>query len=307
MSDVQYIMISVDNHLQRLDNFLFTHLKGVPKTYIYRIIRQGEVRVNKKRAKPFQKLLEGDSVRIPPVTVSDKHTIHPSDTLKTLVKQAILYENDDFLVINKPRGLAVHGGSGIQLGLIEILRSMGANYAKAELVHRLDKETSGCVMIAKKRRVLTALHTLFVSKQINKKYLLLTDKLWKGKKTRVVNQPLLKNTLKSGERMVNISKDGKPSETYFECIEAFHAGSLIAAFPKTGRTHQIRVHAAFLGSPIIGDEKYHPEPSILAIPKRLYLHAEKISFVLLGKTYTFLAPLDDLFIEAIRLLKQGFE
>ncbi|MFK3617809.1 RluA family pseudouridine synthase, partial [Coxiella burnetii] len=241
---------------QRLDNFLITRLKGVPSTRIYRAIRKGEVRVNKRRVGADYRLVVGDLVRIPPVQMAaPKKPATVDEKLLISLEMRILYEEADLLVIDKPAGLPVHGGSGIQGGLIEALRIMRPKVRLLELVHRLDRETSGCLMVAKKRSTLVALHTLLTQRKVIKQYLLLVKGQWQGGECRV-EVPLKKNRLQSGERMVKVEKEGKSAVTVFRPLKIFEQASLIEAKPLTGRTHSIRVHAAHLGYPIAGDEKY---------------------------------------------------
>lgn len=303
MSDVQYIEIGPDGEGQRLDNFLLKTLKGVPKSAIYRIIRKGEVRVNKKRAAPLQKLCLGDMVRVPPVRTAAQAVLPKmSATGQARIEAAIIYEDDALLVLNKPRGLAVHGGSGIQLGVIESLRLIRPSQRFLELVHRLDRDTSGCLLIAKKRSMLTALHRLLEEKRVEKIYHCILQGTWQGKTDLLIDAPLLKNTLQSGERMVRVHSDGKPSQTHYRLLENFAHACLVEARPKTGRTHQIRVHAKHMDKPLLGDDKYgrlqstHP---LHAFAKRLFLHAACIRFKLDGKSYVFEAPLDDLFQQTL--------
>ena len=296
---VQWLEISEANHEQRLDNFLISYLKGVPKTRIYRMVRKGEVRVNKGRVDVSYKLACGDVVRIPPVRVAEPTAaviIPPS--LKYSLENHILYEDDGFIVLNKPAGFAVHGGSGVNSGVIEALRQLRPQQKFLELVHRLDKETSGCLLIAKKRSVLKNLHELFRGDGVNKTYLALLAGQF-ARKQQTVNAPLLKNILQSGERMVVVSQAGKAAETSFTRLKAFTTCTLVHAAPKTGRTHQIRVHAAWLGHPIIGDDRYGEDQVNKTFKqrgyKRLFLHAEQLQFAhpLSGQTLTFTAPLPE--------------
>ena len=203
-----FIEISFDRNGQRIDNFLISQLKGVPKSHIYRILRKGEVRVNKGRIKADYRLKTGDLERIPPVRQSEKQPTQPGDNLLQLIDQSVLFEDKKIMVINKPPGVAVHGGSGISFGVIEALRALRPDFPYFELVHRLDRDTSGCLIIAKKRSALRQLHELFRSDQMEKHYIALVRGPWKeGKRT--VKAPLLKNTLKSGERMVTVNSEGK--------------------------------------------------------------------------------------------------
>jgi 23S rRNA pseudouridine955/2504/2580 synthase len=306
MSEVRYTEISVEEEGQRLDNYLMRILKGVPKSHIYRIIRAGEVRINKKRAQVSARLMQGDYIRIPPVRISQGKDIHVGEQLEQRLRESILFEDSNLLVINKPAGIAVHGGSGLSLGVIEALRKARDDLSYLELVHRLDKETSGCLLLAKKRSMLRAIQALLEAREVNKMYWLLMSHAWQGKKTRVVDAALEKNTLKSGERIVAVKKEGKSSQTSFKLLENYQQACWVEAFPKTGRTHQIRVHSAYLGHPIVGDKKYGKDESIAGlklIKPRLYLHARAIQFNLSGKTYLFEANLDERFTETLDLFK----
>jgi 23S rRNA pseudouridine955/2504/2580 synthase len=296
---VQWLEISDANAEQRLDNFLIAYLKGVPKTRIYRMIRKGEVRVNKGRIDVSYKLVIGDIVRIPPVRTAEKpqETI-VQPTLRYSLENQILFEDDGFIVLNKPAGFAVHGGSGVSSGIIEALRQIRPQQKFLELVHRLDKETSGCLLIAKKRSVLKILHELFRGDGIHKTYLALLAGRFKHKK-QVVDVPLLKNINQGGERMVVVSQAGKSAETLFTRLSQFQEATLVHAAPKTGRTHQIRVHAAWLGHPIIADDRYGEDTVNKSFKqrgfKRLFLHAEQLQFAhpVSGAPLSFRAPLPD--------------
>jgi 23S rRNA pseudouridine955/2504/2580 synthase len=294
---VSHVEITEENCDQRLDNFLITHLKGVPKSYVYRIVRKGEVRVNKGRADVKYRLVTGDIVRIPPVRVAEKsETSFVNPGLKEALQKNILFEDDNFLILNKPAGFAVHGGSGISSGIIEGLRLVRPEARFLELVHRLDRDTSGCLLIAKKRSALRRLHELFRDDHIHKTYLALLSGQWARKKL-VVTAPLQKNINKGGERMVVISQSGKAAETLFRRLKLFRDATLVQASPKTGRTHQIRVHAASLGHPIVGDERYGLDEVNRNFKsrghKRLFLHAETLQFEhpVTGALMTISAPL----------------
>ncbi|CEK09816.1 RluA family pseudouridine synthase [Legionella hackeliae] len=306
MSDVRYTEINSEEEGQRLDNYLVRVLKGVPKSHIYRIIRAGEVRVNKKRAQASLRLTEGDVVRIPPVRVSEEKQIFVGSKLEQQLQESILFEDGALLVINKPVGIAVHGGSGLSLGVIEALRKTRTDLTYLELVHRLDKETSGCLVLAKKRSMLRAIQALLEARKVQKIYWALLSDPWQDKKTVLVDAPLLKNKLKSGERIVNVHPEGKSSQTIFKLLENFQQACLVEASPKTGRTHQIRVHSAHLGHAIVGDEKYGKAvqlEGLETIKSRLYLHARAIQFNLDGKNYLFEANLDDRFVETLKRLR----
>ena len=303
---VTYVEVNAQEEGQRLDNYLIRCLKGVPKSHIYRMIRGGEVRVNKKRAKVSSRLQAGDSIRIPPVRTSESKAVYVSDKLSDHLLSRILYEDNGILVINKPSGLAVHGGSGLSLGVIEALRKLRTDLPYLELVHRLDKETSGCLLLAKKRSVLRAIQALFHERLIKKTYWALLHSAWKGKKIVLVDVALEKNTLKSGERVVRVHEMGKTAETRFQLLENYLDACWVEACPKTGRTHQIRVHSAYLGHPIVGDEKYgHDSRCELGLmdKKPLYLHARAIQFNLDGKNYAFQAELDESFASTLKQLR----
>ena len=306
MTGVKYTEISSDEAGQRLDNYLFRVLKGVPKSFIYRIIRSGEVRINKKRAKQTTRLESGDLVRIPPVRTSTSSDPIIGQELAKILSEAVIFEDDKLLVINKPSGLAVHGGSGLNLGVIEALRKIRVDLKYLELVHRLDKETSGCLLIAKKRSVLKDIQKQLTERTVQKTYWALLNGAWTNKKRAIsVDVALEKNLLQSGERMVVTSDDGKQSFTHFKLLENFTEACLVEALPKTGRTHQIRVHAAHLGHPIAGDDKYGGIAPLTDLPQRnmrLYLHARQIQFTLNNEIYKFQAELDERFTHTLKQL-----
>ena len=294
---VQIVEIKEERSGQRLDNWLFNMVKGVPKSRIYRAIRKGEVRINGKRIKAEYKLCAGDKLRIPPLRVNAIVKPIIKETTRTWLLSRILYEDDDLLVINKPAGLAVHGGSKMDFGIIDILRQARANDT-LELVHRLDKDTSGCLMIAKDRLALQQLHTLLREAKIDKEYLCLVKGSWQEKQ-RLVELPLRKNVLHSGERLVQADAHGKMAVTEFNLIRSTFQASLIRAKLYTGRTHQIRVHLQQIEHPIAGDGKYgdrifNKKMYALGL-KRLFLHAEKLKFSLPGadQVITVTAPLEE--------------
>jgi 23S rRNA pseudouridine955/2504/2580 synthase len=311
INNVQYFYISSEEQGQRLDNFLLRKLKGVPKSFIYKIIRDGQVRVNKKRAKPLNKLEEGDAVRVPPVRTTEateqKQNISISSKSYEWLEAMIIHEDDQFLVLNKPSGLAVHGGSGVNLGVIEILRALRPDCRTLELGHRLDKETSGCLLIAKKRSFLRIFHALLREKNIKKEYMALLSGKWEGAKIQTINLPLLKMINQSGDRKVKVTEEGKASKTIFELVKNFENACWVKANPLTGRTHQIRVHAAEIGHPVLGDEKYGRERS-KACP-RLCLHARALKFTLpeSQKTCYFEAPIDEKMQKFILCLERNHE
>lgn len=296
---VRMITIEPDYADQRIDNFLITRLKNVPKTHIYRILRKGEVRVNKKRAKPNYRLQSGDLVRIPPLELEEsKPAPTPHSRVTNLLQSRILYEDKNLLIINKPAGIAVHGGSKVKLGVIEILRTMFPKLPHLELAHRLDLDTSGCLILAKKRSILKELHEMLRRNDIRKIYWTLTKGQWKKSDLRV-EASLRKNIMQSGERIVRVQSDGKESLTVFKPIETFTDASLMEATLYTGRTHQIRVHAQHKQHPIAGDEKYGDKDFNKKMRekglKRLFLHARSIEFTLgsTGEKIRVEAPLDE--------------
>ncbi|GAB6034083.1 23S rRNA pseudouridine(955/2504/2580) synthase RluC [Galenea microaerophila] len=278
---VQFVEAHSEDEGQRIDNFLMRHLRKVPKSMIYRVIRKGEVRVNKGRIKQNYRLKAGDIVRIPPVKVPEKTEVMLPTRQMAWVESAILYEDSDLMVINKPSGIAVHGGSGIQWGLIELVRGLRPLAKRIELVHRLDRDTSGCILLAKKASVLKALHAQVREDQLKKQYLALVEGHWPQSKQKI-DLPLKKNTLQSGERVVRVDQTGKASISYFQVERQFANCSLLRVRLKTGRTHQIRVHAQANGHPIIGDEKYGNKAVNQQFRqmgfKRLALHAHKLGF-----------------------------
>jgi len=287
---------------QRIDNFLLASLKGVPKSRIYRMLRKGEVRVNKGRIKAHYRLQSGDAVRIPPVRVAEENApVNPGTKVLQRIESSIIAEEKGFLLLNKPTGIAVHGGSGLKYGVIEALRVLRPDAPYLELVHRLDRDTSGCLLIAKRRSVLRELHRLLRENGMDKRYLALVKGQWQGGERRV-DAPLLKNTVKSGERIVRISEEGKPAVSIFRPVTIFADASLVEVSLLTGRTPQIRVHAASIGHPIVGDDKYGDEVFNRQMKKygvrRLFLHARSLAFSLAGlddqlPAYQFTAPLGD--------------
>ncbi len=290
---------------QRIDNFLRNQLKGVPKTLIYRILRKGEVRVNKGRIKPEYKLQAGDLVRVPPLRLAERDEPAPlAQGLLERLEAAIVYEDKALIVLNKPAGIAVHGGSGLSYGVIEALRQLRPDAKELELVHRLDRDTSGLLMVAKKRSMLRHLHQELRGDGVDKRYMALVRGRWEtGKKQ--VNAPLLKNTLRSGERMVEVTDEGKEALTLFRVLRRFSDfATLVEARPVTGRTHQIRVHARHAGHAIAGDSKYGDEDFSREIRelggKRLFLHAYGLKVPLPdGGELNLEAPVDEVWSQTL--------
>lgn len=281
-----FIEIGAEHAGRRIDNFLLAYLKTVPKSRVYRIVRRGEVRVNKGRIKPDYRLQAGDRVRIPPLWIEAAvPKPAPAAYILTPVGASVLYEDDNLLILNKPAGIAVHSGSGVTNGVIEALRALRPDEAFLELVHRLDRDTSGCLMIAKTRQTLLALHALLRAGAVEKHYLALVKGRWQGG-TRTVNAALNRNVLRSGERMVQVADAGKESESVFEPQRIFANASLMRIALRSGRTHQIRVHAQHIGHPVAGDSKYGDPEFNHAMRelgvKRLFLHAREITLQLPG-------------------------
>jgi 23S rRNA pseudouridine955/2504/2580 synthase len=275
------VIIQSEEVGQRIDNFIFKHLKEVPKVRVYRAFRHGEIRVNKGRIKPDYRLQLHDEIRIPPLQGPQLATpIKLREEVAIAIRESIVYEDEGLIVMDKPPGLPVHGGSGIRGGVIELLRLARPELRFLELVHRLDRETSGCLLLAKKRKTLLAWHDNLTKRHVHKQYIALVKGQWQGGKHKV-EAPLIKNVLSSGERMVKVAEEGKPAVTIFHPIKIFANMSLVEAYPQTGRTHQIRVHLQHLGYPIAGDQKYGDSEFNKAVKrlglKRLFLHSASIS------------------------------
>jgi len=307
-TQVQFVDIDEDMAGQRIDNFLRNQLKNIPKSMIYRIVRKGEVRVNKKRIKAEYKLKAGDLVRIPPVTIEEKVEENvPSTKLNKVseLEQCIIYEDDHMLILNKPSGTAVHGGSGLKFGAIEALRALRPEARFLELVHRIDRDTSGILLVAKKRSALRHLQAQFREKTVQKYYFALVMGEWKNS-CKVVNAPLLKNEVNS---IVRVNPNGKASETRFKVLEKFKDATLIQASPITGRTHQIRVHTQYTGHPIAWDDRYGDRRFDAYTGKvgldRLFLHAANIKFMHPGseKKMDISAPMEARLEKAIAGLR----
>jgi len=266
---------------RRLDNFLIARLKGVPRAHVYRLIRSGQVRVNSCRAGPHQRLETGDKVRIPPVrTAPGTGGRHVPTASAAWIEDRILYEDADLLVLDKPSGLAVHGGSGVSLGAIELLRAARPHSESLGLVHRLDRDTSGCLLVAKKQSSLRRLQSQFRAGTVQKVYDALLIGVLKGNE-RLVDAPLLTSERKGGERHVRVDPAGKAARTRFETQERLPGATRVRAILMTGRTHQIRVHASHIGLPLAGDDRYgeQPDPVVSGYGlTRLFLHAANIAF-----------------------------
>jgi len=277
---VRRIHIDEGSAGQRIDNFLRRELPGVPKGRLYRILRRGEVRVNGGRVRAEYKLKAGDEVRVPPARIRRPGDPPPSSAVESLARR-VVYEDRNLLVIDKPGGTAVHGGSGLSFGVIELLRQARPELRDLALVHRLDRETSGCLVLAKRRSALRQLHEIFREGKVEKNYLALVVGDWQlGEQ--LVEAPLLVRHRKNGERHVVVSGGGKPAQTRMRLSRTFGKVSLLQCQPVTGRTHQIRVHALACGHPVAGDERYGDAEVNTRLRaaglKRLFLHAQSIAF-----------------------------
>ncbi len=293
---------------QRIDNYLMRVLQGVPKARVYKAIRKGEVRVNKGRVKPETKLAADDNVRVPPLTETAKRNQRASSKWTRILSQRIVLDEPDLLVLDKPAGLAVHGGSGIDVGLIETLRQMYPDERYLELVHRLDRDTSGLIMIARRAATLRALHELLRKDGVDKRYQCLVEGRWPSSVAHV-DAPLEKYSLASGERLVKVTASGKRARTEFRVLRRFQRATLVEAKPITGRTHQIRVHCRHAGHPILGDEKYST-PSTEALTgalelPRLFLHAANLRFQLAGEAVSLDSPLPNELVALLNKLPSG--
>ncbi len=307
-SGVQLLEVAPDLAGQRIDNFLLARLKGVPKTLIYRILRKGEVRVNKGRIKPEYKLQAGDIVRVPPLRLPERDEPVPlAQGLLERLEAAIVYEDKALIVLNKPAGIAVHGGSGLNYGVIEAFRQLRPDAKDIELVHRLDRDTSGLLMIAKKRSMLRHLHEALRGDGVDKRYMALVRGSWPTAKKKI-SAPLLKSNLRSGERMVEVNPEGKEALTLFRVLRRFgEFATLVEASPITGRTHQIRVHAQHAGHSIAGDSKYGDDDFTREVRelggKRLFLHAYALKVTLPeGQVLEVEAPVDEMWVRTLERL-----
>ena len=277
---------------QRIDNFLIRNLKGVPKSHVYRILRSGEVRVNSGRIKPDYRLVDGDKVRVPPVRVATPEARPPARSLAL----PVVFEDDALIVIDKPSGVAVHGGSGISFGVIESLRAERPKAKFLELAHRLDRDTSGLLMVGKKRSALVELHRMLRDGEVRKDYVAIVKGRWKGG-ARKIDLPLHKYVTAEGERRVSVRDDGQQAISLFKPLAAGDTASMLDIRLMTGRTHQIRVHAAHVGHPILGDDKYGDFDLNRALVKqgvkRLFLHARQLSLShpISGEPLAFVSPL----------------
>lgn len=313
-NQVRHLLITPEQAGQRVDNFLLRELKNVPKSHIYRLLRSGQVRVNGGRIKPTRKLTAGDDLRIPPVRLPD--TSAPRrvpDSGRSEIQASIIHEDDDLIVLNKPAGWAVHGGTGVPYGVIEALRQAREDMEYLELAHRLDRETSGCLMLAKNRAMLSQLHAgLRNDGQAavhDKFYLCLVAGQWQGGERRV-DLPLSAQQLDGEERMVKVDQDGgRPAESFFTGLEQYRDCTLMQVRITTGRMHQIRVHAQALGHPVLGDRKYGDRALNQQMRKsgvrRMFLHAARMRLKIDRGELDFAAPLPAELETVLERLRHG--
>ncbi len=292
MASGRFLTIEADEAGQRIDNYLLRRFKHLPRSRVYNLLRRGEIRINRRRTRPIYKLVAGDEVRVPPKldeTVATVATV--PDHLMERLRRAVVFESRELLVVNKPAGVAVHGGSGLSFGVIEMLRKMRPDERFLELVHRLDRETSGCLVVARKRSTLRSLHELWRNGDVKKSYLALVSGRWQGGKVDFA----LRKIERSGERVVIVDPQGKPSLSFFKPLGSSGDNTLMRVEIKTGRTHQIRVHAASSGHPIVGDQRYGEAQrgeKLNNNTQGLCLHAESLEFRLPGEAQPmrFVAP-----------------
>ncbi len=299
--------VTTDDSGQRLDNWLLRIAKGVPKSHVYKLVRSGEVRINGGRVKVSVRLKAGDVVRVPQMRVRAA-AVRVPDQLCQVLRNSIVLNDEDFLVVNKPAGIAVHAGTGLRFGAIDGLRQAFDN-PQMELVHRLDRGTSGALLVAKSRAVCRALQQQFRTRVVGKQYLALVGGRWPAS-LRTLTEPLTANAERAGERRVVIDhENGKASTTHIEVQEHFQNVSLLAVTLDTGRTHQIRVHTATHGHAVVGDERYGSKQDNLSYRriglKRMYLHSAKLSFQWQQRSVTCDVPVDNDWMCAVQLLRQG--
>lgn len=311
-SRVSYIEATEGDAGQRIDNFLLRVLKQVPKSHVYRVLRKGEVRVNGRRAKPEYRIEEGDRIRLPPVRIDPESPPQkPSRSLQATLLAAVIHEDKDLLIVNKPAGVAVHGGSGQSFGVIEALRAARPELTELELVHRLDRDTSGCLLVAKRRAALRELHARLREREMEKQYLALVVGRW-TLGTKKIDLALKTNLRQGGERVVKVHEEGQSALSRFKPVQSFgQFATLMEVTIGTGRTHQIRVHAAAAGHPVAGDEKYGDKEANARLKAfglgRMFLHAHSLGFIRPGTAEPFQvsAPLDDELKQVLTRLEKG--
>lgn len=298
MTEVTYVVVGPDGDGQRIDNYLLKHLKGVPRTRIYRLLRKGEVRVDGKRVAPLFRLLVGQTLRIPPVTTSTRVMVRPPQAMVESLERRIIAEEADFLVLDKPAGTAVHSGSGVSVGVIEALTAGRSGFL--ELVHRLDRDTSGLLLLAKSPNALRSIQTEFRQRSVVKCYRVVVFGSWELA-DQLVDYPLTRYLTANGERRVRVDPDGQMATSRFRILKSGRQVSTLDVDLMTGRTHQIRVHAAAMGHPIVNDDKYGVgedwQKSINHAAGRLLLHAHTLAFEHAGRKWQFTAPVPPVFDE----------
>lgn len=292
---VRTVTIDARDAGQRIDNFLMTQLKGVPRSRVYNLLRKGQVRLNSGRVKPLKKLKQGDVVRIPPVRVEEQvAALIPQGAIEHL-RKSCLFEDEHWVAINKPPGMVVHAGSGFDYGVIEALREVKPEWQRLDLVHRLDRDTSGVLLLAKSAEAVRAGHRLFAEREANKEYFALLDGVMKAE-TRKVDAPLGLHQ-QGGEKMVKVDPEGKRALSRFTVVKRFEASTLVSVKIETGRMHQIRVHSLSLGHPVLGDDKYGDREANRALKaqgfKGMFLHARRLRFDFAGEHYDVRAPLPE--------------
>ena len=295
MSPSRHERVDAEHSGQRVDNFLIRHCPGVPRSHLYQLIRKGAVLVDGRRVKQTRKLVVGEQVRVPAMSVKVADEVTVPSRLADVAGDAVLLEHDDFLIVSKPAGVAVHGGSGLAFGLIDALRQ-SRNEPTLELGHRLDKDTSGCLLVGRGKRSTRVLQNLFRQRQVEKRYLALLDGQW-PEHVRKVDAPLLKNAEHAGERRVVVSAEGQASLTRFKISRRFAEATLVDVTLDTGRTHQIRVHSKHVGHAVVGDTRYGDNRRNAWFRKqglsRLYLHSSALGFSWKGESINVLAPTDN--------------
>jgi 23S rRNA pseudouridine955/2504/2580 synthase len=309
-SNAQYVIVSHDEAGRRIDNFLMTQWKGIPKSRVYRLLRKGEVRVNARRIQACYRLNVGDKVRLPPIFLTlPKKSATPSHGALARLANCVLYEDDNLMVVNKPSGISVHGGSTVRVSLIEALHHLYPHFPQLELAHRLDSGTSGCLILAKKKRILRELHELLRQGHVTKLYWTLTKGIWRPKELEV-DVPLQKDYQYGKQHMVTVSDQGKVALTRFRPLREFKTASLMEATLSTGRTHQIRVHAQYRRHPVAMDDRYGDPVFNQSLKQlglaRIFLHAHRVDFVLPStqQQITVKAPLDAALEAVLQALKQ---
>ncbi|MFK7996764.1 MAG: RluA family pseudouridine synthase [Granulosicoccus sp.] len=305
LSKSRHERVSDDQEGQRVDNFVIRHCPGVPRSHIYQLIRKGAVLVNGKRIKQTRKLVSGEQVRIPALQVKSGDNVHVPSKLAELVGASVLLEHEDFLIVNKPAGLAVHGGSGLDFGLIDALRQH-RDEKHLELSHRLDRATSGCLLVGRGMKANRSLQDLFRNRTIDKRYLALVSGQW-PENLQKVDAPLLKNVEHAGERRVMVSLDGQPSLTYFDIARRYTDATLLDVTLDTGRTHQIRVHTKHVGHAVVGDDRYGDNRRNARFKSmglsRLFLHSRSLGFDWKGARVEVTAPTDAQWDSSLASLK----